>query len=109
MNNEAKLRAFSSLQFFKRRDYRYNLLWTGRGVRPIGKKTIPEIFVHNTVAALDDLLASRNPRSEKNIQVLALHMPAEGRKTANVRDQKPTGNILDLPQRSLEYVRLVLL
>ena len=55
----------------------------------------------------DDLLASENPRSKKNVQVLALHAAAERRETANVRDEKPARNILDFPQRSLRHHRFV--
>jgi hypothetical protein len=60
------------------------------------------------VLILDDLLAGENPRSEKNVQVLALHPAAEGRKTADIRNKKPAWNILDFPQRSLYQRRFVL-
>jgi hypothetical protein len=109
MNNEAKFRPFLSLQFFERGDYRHDLLWSRSGLRPIGKKTIAEIFVNYPVLILDDLFGSENPRSEKNIQVLALHPAAEWRKTANIRNKKPAWNILDFPQRSLHNVAFVLL
>jgi hypothetical protein len=74
-----------------------------------GKKTIAEIFVNYPVLILDDLFGSENPRSEKNIQVLALHPAAEWRKTTNIRNKKPAWNILDFPQRSLHHVAFVLL
>src|SRR5205814_671895 len=109
MNNEAKFRRFLSLQFFQRGDYRHNLLRAGRGVRLIGKKTIAEIFVNYSVLILDDLLARENQGSEQNIQVLALHLATEWRKTANIRNKKPAWNILDISQRSLHHVAFVLL
>ena len=108
MNNEAKLRPFFPLQFFERGDHRHDLFRSCRGVGPIGKKTVAEIFVNNTVAALDDLFATKNPRSNKHVQVFALQLAAQRRKTANVRDQEPAGNILELSQRPLHHVRLVL-
>ena len=57
----------------------------------------------------DDLLATKNPCSNKNLQVLALHLAAERRKTADVRDEKPARDILDFAQCSLHHVRFVLL
>ena len=61
-------------------------------IRPVGKKTIAEIFVNHSVLIFDDLITTENPRAEKNIQVLALDVATEGRKAADVRDEKPTGN-----------------
>ena len=61
------------------------------------------------MVVLDDLLASENPCSEQNVQVLTLHLAAERRKTSNVRDEKPARNILDFAQRSLHQVRFGLL
>ena len=58
---------------------------------------------------LDNLLAAQNPRSYKNVQVLTLHLAAERRKTANVCDEKPARNSLDLAQRTLHHIRFVLL
>ena len=58
---------------------------------------------------LDDLIATENPPAEKNIQVLALNVATEGRKAANVRDEKPARDTLDLAQRPLHHVRFVLL
>ena len=75
---------------------------------PIGQKTIAKVFVNYAVLILDYLFAAKNPRSDKDVQVLALHLPAQRRKTANVRDQQPAGNTLYLPQRPLHYFRLVL-
>src|SRR5207247_10381281 len=104
INNEAKFRRFLSLQFFQRGDYRHNLLRAGRGVRPIGKKTIAEILVNYSVLILDDLLARENPGSEQNIQVLALHLATEWRKTANIRKQTAGWNSLEFPQRTSQHV-----
>ena len=56
---------------------------------------------------LDDLLTGQNPRSEKNVQIFALHLPAEGRKSPNVRDEKPARDILNLAQGPLYHVRFV--
>jgi len=86
MNNEAKLRPFFLLQFFERGDYGHDLFWTCRHVGPVGEKTIAQVFVNYPVLILDDLLATKNPRSEKNVQILTLHVTAEGRKIANVCD-----------------------
>src|SRR5262249_31319908 len=86
VNNEAKIRPLFLLQFFEAGDYRHDLLRTRLGLGPICKKTIAEIFVNYPVAILDDLFASKNPPSHKNVQVLALHLPAERGKAANVRD-----------------------
>src|SRR5881409_2616275 len=109
MDNKAKFRRFVSLQFFKRGDHGPDLLRPRNGLRPIGKKTIAEIFVNYSVLILYDLLGSENPRSEQNIQVRALHPANERRKTANIRNKKPAWNILDFPQRSLHHVAFVLL
>src|SRR5439155_22941533 len=98
MHYKAEVRPAFLLEFFERGDHRHDLFRSRRGVGPIGKKTIAEIFVNNAVLILDDLLASENPCSEKNIQVPALHVAAERRETANVRDEKPARNILDFPQ-----------
>ena len=57
------------------------------------------------MATLDDLLASKNPCSNQNVQVLTLHLAAERRKTSDVRDQKPARDILDFAQCSLQQVR----
>ena len=94
------------MRFFERRDHSHDLSRSRRGLGPIGQKTIAEIFINNPVLVLDDLLASENPRSEKNVQVSALHAAAERRETANVRDEKPARNILDFPQRLLRHQRL---
>ena len=59
------------------------------------------------MVVLDDLLATENSRSEKNVQVLALHAAAQRREIANVRDEKPARNVLDFPQRSLRQRRFV--
>ena len=109
MNNKAKLRPLFSLQFFEGGDDRGDLFRARSGIRPVCKKTIAEIFVNHSVPIFDDLIATENPRTEKNIQVLALNVATEGRKAANVRDEKPTRNLLDFPQRSLHHVRFVLL
>jgi hypothetical protein len=61
------------------------------------------------VPIFDDLIATENPPAEKNIQVLALNVTTEGRKAANVCDEKPAGNAFDLSQRTLHHVRSVLL
>jgi len=97
------------LQFFQRGNYRHNLLRTRVGFAPIRKETIAEIFVNYAVLVLDDLLATQNPRSYKNVQVLTLQLAAERRKTANVCDEKPTRNSLDFAQRTLHHLRFVLL
>src|SRR5207248_3350620 len=109
MHYEAEVRPALLLEFCERGDHRHHLLGTRRGAGPIGKKTIAQIFVNNAVVVLDDFLASENPRSKKNVQVLALHAAAERRETANVRDEKPARNILDFPQRSLRHRRFVFL
>src|SRR5229473_5681437 len=101
MHYEAEIRRLFSLQFLEPGDHHHDLFRSRRGVGPIGKKTIAQIFVNNAVVVLDDLLASENPRSEKNVQVLALHAAAERREIANVRDEKPARNSLDFSQRSL--------
>src|SRR5207247_10917741 len=108
VNNEAKIWRLFPLQFFQRGDHRHDFLRNCCGVGPIGKKTIAEIFVNYAAMSFDDLLASKNPRSEENIQVLALHVAAERRKTANVRDEKPASDILDFPQSSFHYRRLII-
>src|SRR6184192_2443185 len=99
-------------QFFQAEDQIYfashhDLFRARNDIGPIGKVTIAEIFVNYPVLTLDNLLATKNPRSEKDIQVLALHVATEGRKTTNVRDEKPARNILDFPQRSLRHHRFV--
>ena len=109
MHNEAKRRPSFSFQFFERGDYRHYLLRTCGGLGPISKKTIAKIFVNYPMLILDYLLATENPRAEKNIQILALHVATKRRKTANVGDEKPARNSLDLAQRSLQDVRFVLL
>ena len=98
MHDEPKRRSFFSLQFFQRGNYRHNFLRTRVGFAPIRKETIAKIFVNYAVLVLDDLLATQNPRSYKNVQVLTLHLAAERRKTANVCDEKPARNSLDLAQ-----------
>src|SRR4030095_7664726 len=98
MHNEAERGRLFLLQFFERRDYRHNLLWTCASFGPIGKKTIAKIFVNYPVLIFDNLLATKYPFSEKKIQVLARHLAAEGGKTAKIRDKKPAGDIFDLPR-----------
>src|SRR5438046_1438893 len=90
MHYEAEVRRAFLLEFCERGDHRHDFFPSRRGVGPIGKKTIAQIFVNNAVVVLDDFLASKNPRSEKNVQVLALHPAAKRRETANVRDD-PVG------------------
>src|SRR5947209_4175464 len=107
MHYEAEVRPALLLEFCERGDHRHDFFPSRPGLGPIGEKTIAQVFVNNAVVVLDDLLASENPRSEKNVQVLALHPAAERRETANVRDEKPARNILDFPQRSLGYHRFV--
>src|SRR6478672_7144595 len=108
VHDEPKRRSFFSLQFFQRGNYRHNFLRTRVGFAPIGKETIAKIFINYAVLVLDDLLASQNPRSYKNVQVLTLQLAAERRKTANVCDEKPTRNSLDLARRTLHPIRFVL-
>src|SRR5207248_11640357 len=83
--NRAKRRRFISLQLLEPWDYRRNPLRTRSGLGPIRKKTITEVFVNYAVLILDYLFAAKNPRSDKNVQVLALHLAAQRRKPANVR------------------------
>src|SRR5437667_3222133 len=87
MHNEAKRRPFLSLQFLERGDYRQDVLRARSGIRPISEKTIAKVFVNYSLLILDDLFATKNPRSNKHVQVFALQLAAQRRKTANVRDQ----------------------
>src|SRR5882724_1184940 len=103
MHYEAEVPPALLLEFFERGDYRHDLFRSRRGVGPIGKKTVTQIFVNRAVLILDDLLAGENPRTEKNVQVIALHAAAERRETTNVRDEKPARNVLDFPQGSLRH------
>src|SRR5260370_39458763 len=107
MHYEAKIWRLFSLQFLECGDHHHDLFRSRRGVGPIGKKTIAQIFVNNSVVVLNDLLAIENPCSEKNVQVLALHAAAERRETANVRNEEPAWNILDFPQRLSRHRRSV--
>src|SRR6266478_7271447 len=101
MHYGAEIWRLFPLQFLERGDHHHDLFRSRRGVGPIGKKTIAQVFVNYPVVALDDFLAIENPRSEKNVQVRALHAAAERRETANVRDEKPAKNIRNFPRRSL--------
>src|ERR1700746_2067898 len=101
MYDKSKRRPFVSLQLFERGDYRHNPFWGRAGLAPISKKTVPKIFVNYPVLILDDLLATKNPRAKKEVQVFAPHLLAERGKAADVRNQKPAWNFLDLSQCSL--------
>src|SRR5437867_13034707 len=109
MHNKSKRRPYLTLQYIERKEYRQDVLRTRSGIRPISEKTIAKVFVNYSLLILDDLFATKNPRSNKHVQVFSLQLAAQRRKTANVRDQEPTGNILELPQRPLHHVRLVFL
>src|SRR2546421_8150233 len=76
MHHEAKRRPFLSLQFLERGDYRRDILRTRGGLGPIRKETIAEVFVNYAVLILDYLFAAKNPCSEKDVQLLALHLAA---------------------------------
>src|SRR5262249_13647980 len=104
-----KGRPFFPLQFLKRRDYRHDFVGTCVGFRPIGEETIPKIFVNGAVVILDDLLARKNPSAEEKVQVLAPHFSAERGEPANVSDEKPARNSLDLAKCPLYHIRFVLL
>jgi len=107
MHYDAEIWRLFSLQFLERGDHHHDLFRSRRVVGPIGKKAIAQVFVNNSVVVLNDLLSIENPRSEKNVQVLALHAAAERRETANVRHDKPARNIRNFPQRSLRHRRFV--
>src|SRR5207248_11042521 len=95
MNDEAELRQFFLLQVFECKDYRHDLLRARTSLGPIGKKTIAEIFVNNTMATLNDLLASKNPCSNQNLQVLTLHLAAGEGKNSDGRNPKPAMDFLE--------------
>src|SRR5262245_11378647 len=109
MNNEAKLRRSFSLQFFEGGDHRHHLFRSRRGSGPISKKTITKVFINCSVLTLDNLLAIENPRTEKNIQVLGLHVTAERCEIPNICHQKPARNFLNLSQRALHHLAFELL
>ena len=93
MHDNAEIGRVSCLKFFERQDHRGDPFRIGRGIGPVSKKTIAEVFVNYAVLILDDLFTTKDPGAEKNVQVLALHLAAEGRKATNVRDEKPTRNL----------------
>src|SRR5260370_29493357 len=95
MHYQAEVRLAFLVEICERGDHRHDFFPSRRGVGPIGKKTIAQIFVNNAVVVLDDLLASENPRSEKNDQVIALLPAAKRRETANVRVVYLVWNDLD--------------
>src|SRR5204862_8008968 len=98
MEDEAELRQFYLLQVVECKNYPHDLLRAGTSLEPIGKKTIAEVFVNNTMATFDDLLASKNPCSNQNLQVLTLYVAAERGKTPDLDNQKPARDILDFAQ-----------
>src|ERR1043166_7066703 len=103
MHNKTKGRRFFSLQFFERKNYVHNHWRSRTGLGPIGKKTVPKVFVNYAVLTFNDLLATKNPRAKKDVQVFAPHLLAERGKAADVGDKKPARNTLNFPQRPLHY------
>src|SRR4030095_7440966 len=101
VHNDAKSRRLLSLQFLECGDYRHNLLRTRLGLGPVRKETIAEIFVYYAVLIFDYFFATKNPCSEENVQILALHLPAKRCKRSKVCDKKPTEHVFDLPERLL--------
>src|SRR5438045_9431019 len=89
MNDEAELRQFFLLQVFECKDYRHDLLRARTSLGPIGKKTIAEIYVNKTMATHNELLASKNPSSNQNLQVHTPHLAAERGKTSDDGNQQP--------------------
>ena len=97
------------LQFFQRRDQGHHLFRSCRGVGPIRKKTVTQVFVNYPVLILDDLLAVKDPGTKKDIQVLGLHVTDERCEIPNICDEKPARNFSDLSQRTLHQLGFVLL
>ena len=86
------------LQFFQRANHGGDFFRLGFSIRPIGKKAVAQIFIYDAVMLLDDLLTGGNPRAEKRFHAFALHVAAERSEIANICDEEPTRDVLNLPE-----------
>lgn len=98
MQSEAKARFVAGLSFFQqaeRSGYVLSRTWT---FAPVGKKSIAQIFVDHSFVRFDDFLASRDPATTQDRQLVAGQTAAQRRKTFDVGDEQPTrdvGNLAD--------------
>ena len=76
MHDNAEIGRVSCLKFFERQDHRGDPFRIGRGIGPVSKKTIAEVFVNNAVMALYNFFTNGDPAAEKRRQSLALHSAA---------------------------------
>src|SRR5439155_3909482 len=98
MDHYPKVRRVLLLQFFQRVNHGGDFFRLRFGIRPIGEKAVAQIFIYDAVMLLDDLLASRDPRSEERFHAFALHAAAERSEIANICDEEPTRDVLNLPE-----------
>src|SRR5437016_10686637 len=97
MDHNPKVRRALLLQFFQRANHCGDFFRLRFSIRPVSEKAVAQIFIYDAVMFLDDLLTGGNPGAEQRLHASALHAATERSEIANICDEEPTKDILNLP------------